>query len=308
MRQAATSPSPLQSDLAARIVNLLKKQSVSDGEFLRERDLSAHFGVSRTPVRGALKLLVEQGLIKPYPGRGFMIVKSVFAFSPSAVVVDEKLNGHHAPDWQIVRRICEMHRAGLLVDRVTREAFCRALGLNAAAGDRILKMLALLNIVARNPGRGWTFPPLTDHDQARREGFAFRRIIEPQLVFEKTFEFDADWLADIKQQHVEFQKRDPSATVASDFFEMNSAFHEGLARLSGNRYLFGELQKHLRVRTLLDYSWEFSVERLRQSIDEHLLIISALEARDPVSASRYILDHLNESERENEESMQKSVR
>ena len=53
--------SRLQAELARRILRLLKEQGAQPGHHLVELDLCRSFGVSRTPVRGALKLLAADG-------------------------------------------------------------------------------------------------------------------------------------------------------------------------------------------------------------------------------------------------------
>ena len=55
------APSRLQTELAGRILHLLKEQGAGPGHHLVEHDLCRQFGVSRTPIRGALKLLADPG-------------------------------------------------------------------------------------------------------------------------------------------------------------------------------------------------------------------------------------------------------
>src|SRR3546814_18060733 len=52
-----------QADLGLRIVRMLKDQGAGPGHHLVELDLCRQFDVSRTPVRGALRLLADQGEI-----------------------------------------------------------------------------------------------------------------------------------------------------------------------------------------------------------------------------------------------------
>ena len=73
MKPAA--PSRLQADLANRILARLRQENAQPGHHLVELDLSAAFDVSRTPVRGALKLLERQGVVKAREGRGFVLTQ-----------------------------------------------------------------------------------------------------------------------------------------------------------------------------------------------------------------------------------------
>ncbi|MGH8269504.1 MAG: GntR family transcriptional regulator, partial [Steroidobacteraceae bacterium] len=69
----ALAASRLQTELAGRILQLLKEQGAGPGHHLVEQDLCRQFGVSRTPVRGALKLLAAQGALQPRAHRGFIL-------------------------------------------------------------------------------------------------------------------------------------------------------------------------------------------------------------------------------------------
>src|SRR2546422_470700 len=67
--------SRLQTALARRVLTWLKDEDAPPGRHLVEQDLCTVFGVSRTPIRGALKLLAAEGWLKPRPGRGFVLAK-----------------------------------------------------------------------------------------------------------------------------------------------------------------------------------------------------------------------------------------
>lgn len=75
---AITSPAK-RPTLATQIVGQLR-QMIYDGDLepgsrLTEEELSQHFGVSRTPLREALKLLTSEGLITIEPNRGATVTQ-----------------------------------------------------------------------------------------------------------------------------------------------------------------------------------------------------------------------------------------
>jgi len=85
------------------------KQAIVDGrikagERLREIDLAAQFGVSRTPVREALKKLEAEGLVADTPGRGLA------ATEPTP---------HEIMDAYLVREVLEGLAARLAAERAT---------------------------------------------------------------------------------------------------------------------------------------------------------------------------------------------
>jgi DNA-binding GntR family transcriptional regulator len=74
------------------------KQAIADGrivagERLREIELAARYGVSRTPVREALKMLQAEGLLTEVPGRGLSVSKPTPEEIMDAYLVREVLEG-----------------------------------------------------------------------------------------------------------------------------------------------------------------------------------------------------------------------
>jgi DNA-binding GntR family transcriptional regulator len=63
------------------------------GSALQERDLTALFGVSRTPVREALIRLAEEGLVDIRPQSGTFVSRIPLGAIPEAVVVRQALEG-----------------------------------------------------------------------------------------------------------------------------------------------------------------------------------------------------------------------
>jgi DNA-binding GntR family transcriptional regulator len=82
----------------AERVYLGLKQAIADGgiiagERLREIELAARYGVSRTPVREALKMLQAEGLVTDVPGRGLSVAKPTPEEIIDAYLMREVLEG-----------------------------------------------------------------------------------------------------------------------------------------------------------------------------------------------------------------------
>src|SRR2546423_14765415 len=82
----SSEPSPLQAELAGRILKALNEQGAGSGHRLVEQDLCRQFGVSRTPIRGALKLLADQGCVEARANRGFILVEPVKEVSNTGLI------------------------------------------------------------------------------------------------------------------------------------------------------------------------------------------------------------------------------
>ena len=75
---AGTAPGPagsLHDDVLARLRDHIVEARIAEGERVPERQLCALFGVSRTPLREALKVLAAEGLVELLPNRGARVPK-----------------------------------------------------------------------------------------------------------------------------------------------------------------------------------------------------------------------------------------
>jgi DNA-binding GntR family transcriptional regulator len=74
--QAAVSPisrRPLHEETVDRLRDLIVQGRLAPGERLNERVLCEQLGISRTPLREAIKLLATEGLVDLLPNRGAVV-------------------------------------------------------------------------------------------------------------------------------------------------------------------------------------------------------------------------------------------
>lgn len=290
--RGAPAPSRLQAELAGRILHLLKAQGAGPGHHLVEHDLCQAFGVSRTPIRGALKLLAQQGAVESRANRGFVLLGSVKA-APQI----EAANIQDEEDKQLFVAIAEARNLGRLPTQCTQQELVRMFGAKLATVGRVLRQLSEMGLVERKPGNGWSFIASIDSAAAQAESYAFRQILEPAVLLQPGFELDRAWAQACRARHIAFKRKPWRPTLAVEFFEMNSDFHEQLARCSGNRYMLGAVQRQNQLRSFLNYHWDYGVERVQSSITEHMAILDALEAGDRDTAAELMRGHLTSSKR-----------
>lgn len=65
----------LYLDVADRVRELIEQGDLPPGERISEKQLCEQFGVSRTPLREALKVLASEGLVELLPNRGARVVR-----------------------------------------------------------------------------------------------------------------------------------------------------------------------------------------------------------------------------------------
>jgi DNA-binding GntR family transcriptional regulator len=117
-------------------------------------------------------------------------------------------------------------------------------------------------------------------------------LLEPEALLQSSFRLDAEWATRARAHHQSFLEKLWRNTLAVEFYEMNANFHETLARASGNRYILGAVQQQNQLRRFLNYHWSYGVERVRESVHEHLAILSALETNDNEFAAVLMRRHL----------------
>src|SRR5262245_52186839 len=105
----ASRVSRLQADLAARILRMLKEQGAGPGHHLVELDLCRMFNVARTPVRGALRLLAEQGAVEARANRGYVLREPVLS-APD----NEPISLEEEQDRRLFIEIAKARNAGLI--------------------------------------------------------------------------------------------------------------------------------------------------------------------------------------------------
>ncbi len=275
------APSRLQADLARRILRALTEDGAAPGTRLVELDLCARFGVSRTPVRGALQLLARDGIITDRDRRGYVLVR------PPADAPDED-------DGEDERRLfAAMARAradGELADIFTQQELVRRLKVRPGAALRLLRQLAEVGVVEKRPGNGWAFNG--DSGRAINESYAFRRVLEPQLLLQPTFRLDRAWAQKSRAAHQKLRAMTwrPDNSIA--FHALNADFHHHLARCCGNRIMQAAVERQNQLRRFLGDGWNYPREQVHRAIDDHLEILAALEAGYPDKAAALMLHHL----------------
>src|SRR5882724_12317821 len=143
----SSDPSPLQAELAGRILRALNEQGAGTGHHLVEQELCRQFGVSRTPIRGALKLLADQGCVEARANRGFVVVNTVTNVLDIGPV-DPQDEEHK----QLFVAIARARNSGKLPVEVAQQELVRLFNVKLPTVLRVLRQMADLGLVERKPG------------------------------------------------------------------------------------------------------------------------------------------------------------
>jgi DNA-binding GntR family transcriptional regulator len=280
------APSRLQRELSAGIMDLIHTERLAPGTRLAEVALAERLQVSRTPVRAALKHLANRRLVRTGARRGYFVADA----APATL----KPPSRPSPDEtdRLSLAIARDRRAGRLADEVSERDLMQRYGATRPLVQRVLTRLAEVAAVRRKPGHGWRFQPIIADAQARDESYRYRLLIEPAGLLEPSFRLDPLWAQEMRRRHQEMLAMPWSETASIALYEMNAAFHEGLAAASGNRYLLVAVQQQNRLRRFANYDWTFGYERVVVNCREHLAILDRLEAGDNAVAADLLREHL----------------
>jgi DNA-binding GntR family transcriptional regulator len=283
----ASTVSSLTSRLALQVIEHARRHGLEPGAHLIEQNLADAFRVSRSPIRKALALLADQGVLLRESNRGYFL-KALPTHAARA-----PLHRSAATDEEPYFRIADDRLAGRLQDHVTETALMQRYGIARREMQRILHRMEKEGWVERKAGRGWIFAGLSDSVEAHEDGYRFRMLIEPAALLEPKFRID----------RTEFEqcRRDQQMLLDGGFFkvsrarlfELGSNFHETLVGFSGNRFLLDALKRVNSMRRLLEYRAHLDRPRLLGQCHEHLELLNLLETGSRQDAARFLRKHLD---------------
>ncbi len=162
-------------------------------------------------------------------------------------------------------------------------------GISRTPLREALKVLASEGLVELKPRRGCYVTEISRQDLD--DIFPLMAMLEGRCAAEAVNRAKA---ADIKALQAIHEALEAAARDGriDAFFEANQEFHKKIQELSGNRWLLSviqDLRKVLKLSRLHSLSLE---GRLQQSLDEHRLIMAALQASDAARAEKLMHDHL----------------
>ena len=271
------------TEFAQRLLQLFRQDAYQPGQKVSERKLAAQLGVSRTPIRAALSHLLEKGNVSRDEGQKWLIAR--LPDTTSELLVDDSSD-------DLGMRICNDWREGHLNDSFTETELIKRYGVAKAELNRTLVALVKDGIVERSTGYGWHFAALLDSEERRLQSYDFRLAVEPAGMCLDSFHPDAARLAQQRALHTELLDGRIETTSARALFAVNSDFHDMIAEFSGNEFIIQAVKQQNKLRRISEYATTADPRRVRQSCEEHLMIIEALEQREYLWAASLMERHL----------------
>jgi DNA-binding GntR family transcriptional regulator len=276
--------------LANQILDVIRDARMEPGHHLREQPLADLIGVSRTPIRSALDLLAERGIVETRKNQGFFLRKAFDALHRIEIEIPSTV------DEELYSRLVRDRLAHRVPNLFTQSDIARRYDIDRVAVTRTLSRLAEDGLVIRSHGHGWTFAPTLDSLTSLRASYEFRLTLEPAGFLLPTFKPDHAAIERMRLQHLYLASHPNIASVNSmQLFETDAAFHEMCAEASGNAFFSQAIQSQNRLRRLLEFGSYFNSRRVREWCREHLGIIEAVASGNFTLASARMHAHLEQA-------------
>jgi len=285
--------SKLADQLALSIEGLIAVGELSHGNALAERALAERLDVSRSPIRQALKLLEDKGVVVTREEGGYTV-----ANNPKLPALDILTSSSIDEIEPIYLKIAEDRLEGRLPDKITESDLMRRFALTKAQLSAILQRIVHEGWIERLPGHGWRFLPILTSPETYDQGYRFRILIESAALMEPGFKVDE---APLKRCLAEQQELiDGAVEWASpaQLFDANARLHETIAGFSGNVFIVESLKRINRLRRLMEYKKVVDRAAAARRCKEHKVLIELLLNGQREAACDFIRLHLRDAARE----------
>jgi DNA-binding GntR family transcriptional regulator len=276
--------------LANHILDVIRDAKMEVGHHLREQQLADLVGVSRTPIRSALDLLAERGIVETRKNQGFFLRKPFDTLHRIEIEIPSTV------EEELYSRLVRDRLEKQIENSITQSEMARRYNVDRIALTRTLTRLSEDGLIARNKGHGWTFLPTLDSLVSLRASYEFRLTLEPACFLLPTFKTDQAAIERMRLQHLYLIAHPDIASVNStQLFETDAAFHEMWAESCGNAFFAQAIQSQNRLRRLLEFGSYVDSRRVREWCREHLEIIEAVASSNLTQASTLMHAHLEQA-------------
>ncbi|TWI47059.1 DNA-binding GntR family transcriptional regulator [Pseudomonas duriflava] len=282
------------------------REAILDGRLrpglvLVEAPLSQLFGTSRVPVRQALTLLYEEGLICRFSGRGYLVNPQAIELIPLRLPLTRQVLGLESTEELIdTRPLAERvfdEIAATVSDvvlfghyRLDEQQAADYLGISRNVVREALMRLRDRGLVEKEPYAQWLAGPLTA--QAIVEDYELRALLEPEALRQNASAIPRDTLAIMHQRIIQAQNEHGPALrqlIERVEYDLHVDCLIGL-RNQKMAVLIQQSQSALNVSRI--FRQTLYVEADDTMLLEHRLIIEALLQDRVDSAALNLRNHL----------------
>jgi len=277
---------PMQHQVAHGVLDHLSETAVAPGARINEQALARKLGVSRTPVRAVLAHLVETGILESRPRRGFFLAHRPASDAAAALEAEQPAGGTYEAMLLDVL-------LGKLGATLSQNALMRRYGASRGELLAALRRMTREGLAEPAPGLGWNFVHFGS--DTIEQGYRLRMLLEPSVLLEPDYAPDEDVLRALRADHAATLANLSERTAWGELFNLDARFHTALVAGSGNPLAVEVVQKQNRLRRLCEYLGYERLDRVRESLSEHMAILDSLLQGDREWAAAQLKRHLKRS-------------
>ncbi len=293
----------LYEELFGRLKAEILDGTVPEGAVLTEAALAGLIDSSRAPVRQALQLLFEDGLITRFDGRGFIVGKT--GTLPKRIKLADYLGKLFEGDddrpifaWQALYEDVEsivVYRSFFGRYRINENELARHFGVGRGVARDVLLKLETLGITEKDDNFRWSIVPLDS--QRIRDLYEVREQIEPAAL--------ASALGGLSNQHVDtmlsrlaLALADYPDVSASTMYELELDLHLRSLQACPNKEFLSILKRTHCILTLSKHIVGSRIKRPEYEpfLSEHIGVFKMVQKRDEEGLKKAMRDHISNSQ------------
>lgn len=271
------------------------------GLVLLEAPLAQLFATSRVPVRQALALLCDEGLICRFEGRGYLVNPEGTTPQPLRVQLTRALLGLEARQELIDQRPLSERVyddiatcvATVMVFghyRLDEQAAADHFGVSRSVVREALMRLRDRGLVEKEPYAQWLAGPLTAREIT--DDYELRAVLEPCALQQTASQLPRETLMQMLE-HIGELQREPGAATAAAVERLEQDLHVRCLAGLRNRKMAALIQLYqspMNVSRMFNDALGMGVDEA--TLIEHRLVIEALLHGNLDSAALSLRDHL----------------
>lgn len=286
----------------------IRSRSMPVGLVLTEGPLSAVFGTSRAPVRQALELLFNEGLIQRFAGRGFIVGDDQSAAPLRRPVADYLAGKNGEPDQvpaagsrRADAMVSEVRNAVVTAMcfgefRVHETALAEFYGINRTVAREILLRLNEQRLVRRHERGRWLAGPLTA--KTIREEYEIRSLLEPRAFIGSASRLTRERVSEELERIAAISTRRSGADLTQ--IEMAEAFLHNECLSSYENRRMREVVRRSQLPIFVNkvfFATLNSTESFFPALDEHRFVLEHLLRGAVEAAAAALQAHLDAASR-----------
>jgi DNA-binding GntR family transcriptional regulator len=273
----------------------IQRGTLPEGLVLLEGPIAAVMQTSRVPVQSALRLLMSEGLVHRFEGRGYLVGQEGKGIAPLRRDVREfTLDVPNAVDdalqtrgtWRHVYEEVEEQVASCQIFgefRIVETELSEYLGVSRTVARDVLARLQERGLIRKNASSHWIAGPLTA--RRLREKFELRSIIEPAAL-----RMSAPYISYAEVEHL-LEKIDSGATLTPE--SLSDALVEFCIAQAPNMTLVEMIRSNRLLLSSVNRALtSLGLPNDEATIDQYRTLFELI-ARHPIdSAAEYLRDQV----------------